>query len=51
MQESAADKIADRPLDGVVFLEVAGMGVKRLGDLRIVSCAGCSSSRNERATR
>ena len=34
LQEPAADEIADRRLDGVVFIEVAGVGVERLGDLR-----------------
>ena len=33
LQEPAADKVADRPLDGVVFIEVAGMGVKLTSDL------------------
>jgi hypothetical protein len=32
-QEPAANEIANRPLDGIVFLEVVGMRVERLGYL------------------
>ena len=33
LQEPGADEIADRPLDGVVFIEVTGMRVKLPSDL------------------
>lgn len=34
LQKPTANEVADRPLDGVIFLEVPRMRVKRLGGLR-----------------